>query len=38
VTLQARLNGKEVGLTELDKTQKNIGSLWAVLKVMSYNF
>jgi hypothetical protein len=33
----ARLNKKLVGRTVLDKTQRIIGLLIAVLKVMSYN-
>jgi hypothetical protein len=34
---KARLNNKLVGHTVLDKTQRNIGWLTTVLKVMSYN-
>ena len=31
--LKVRLNNKVAGLTKLDKTQRNIGLLYAVLKV-----
>ena len=34
---KARLNNKPVGSTVLDKTQRNIGLVIAVLKVMSYS-
>jgi hypothetical protein len=34
---KARFNSKPVSRTLLDKTQRNIGLLIAVLKVMSYN-
>jgi hypothetical protein len=36
--LTVRLNDKAVSLTELYKTQRNVGSLLAVLKVMCDNF
>lgn len=36
VTLKVRLNDKVVGLMKLDKTQRSIVLLYAVLKVISY--
>ena len=36
VALEVRLNNKAVGLTQLGKTQRMIGLLCAVSKVMSY--
>jgi hypothetical protein len=38
VRLKVQLNGKVVGCTELDKTQRKIGLLPTSLKVMRYNF
>ena len=36
VALEVRLNNKAVGLTKLGKTQRMIGLLCALSKVMSY--
>jgi hypothetical protein len=38
VTLKVQSNDKVVGLTELGRTQRNIGLLCAVLKVIIYSF
>jgi len=37
LTLKVRLNDTALGLGKLDKTQRNIGLLCAVLKVRSYS-